>query len=411
MEKLDQAYLTDLVTKVMAGSSNAFAELFAAVHPRLYAYIRFMLSDEEKADAMMETVCIHVLHNANRIQNPEVFMPWCFRLAYHYCVEQDYMTEKKHWQAQEDTLALRTQILSLPLMEAQVLLMYYLQGISIPELGELLNFSRRFIRRVIKTGRRHLSGSGAALPGSGAQPSQRLHQGAGFQIQPFEQRKKIRMLAKIYEACEREPNTVPMEALSDYTVYRKERFNLQRIVTGAAMALFLLLPMLFILPSFDVDTLPEGERGLPVYTVSVRSVLPVRRVLASQSTHNLPVYEASSKIFRIEPTRNGILRIVVELFNRQQLQKEIRVTEVDAHGPQMTDSLVSDETVTLMVKDAGIGVDYYSIYAVDQSGRVYRPISFDQDQGQIIFVYPEDNWDVYIPDYLGNVLHLAFTFA
>ena len=106
---------------------------------------------------------------------------------------------------------------------------------------------------------------------------------------------------------------------------------------------------------------------------------------------------------------NGILCIVVELFNRQQMEKELRVTEVDAHGPHLTDSIVSDQTVTLKVNDAGIGVDFHGIYAVDQNGSICRPISFDQEEGQIIFAYPEDNWDVYIPDYLGNVLHLAFT--
>ena len=411
MEKLDQNYLTDLVTKVMAGSSNAFAELFAAIHPRLYAYILFMLHDEKEADEMMKKVCIHVLHNAERIQNPEVFMPWCFRLAYHYCIEQDFQLQKESRAANANEMVWRSRILSLPLVEAQILLMNEVQDISLGEISDLLNYSRRFVRRCIKAGSRHLQRSGVDPAENKHDLKNTSSQKARFEAASFDQEKKIRMLAEIYDSCEREPNTVPMEALSDYAVYRKERFNLQRMVLGVAMILFALLPVLFVLPDFDVLMSADGNRGLPVYTINVHSILPVGRILASQSTHYLPVYEASSKRFTVEPTRNGKLHIDVELFNRQHLEKTVDVTEVDAHGPQLLDSKIENDSVTLFVNDTGIGVDYHSIYAVDAKGSTYLPITFDNETGTVTFSFPDDDWDVYIPDHLGNVLHLAFTIS
>ena len=411
MEKLDQNYLTDLVTKVMTGSSNAFAELFAVIHPRIYAYILFMLHDEKKADEMMKKVCIHILHNAERIQNPEVFMPWCFRLAYHYCIEQDFSLQKERSTANASESVRRTRILSLPLVEAQILLMNDIQGISLGEISDLLNYSRRFVKRCIKAGKRHMQSAGGD-PAENKQDSMKSgSKKERFEAAPFDQDKKIRMLAEIYDSCEREPNTVPMEALSDYAVYRKERFNLQRIVLGAAMALFALLPVLFVLPDFEVVLNPAENRGLPVYTIDVHSLLPVERVAASQSTHYLPVYEASARRFTVEPTRNGKLHIEVELFNRQHLEKTVDVTEVDAHGPQLLDSKIEEDEVTLIVNDTGIGVNYHSIYAIDKKGSTYLPIAFDNEAGTVTFSFPDDNWDVYIPDHLGNVLHLAFTIS
>ena len=84
---------------------------------------------------------------------------------------------------------------------------------------------------------------------------------------------------------------MPMEALSAYAVYRRERFFLQRGVLTAGLIVFLLLPLLFLLPEFDVHSVDRGERGLPVYTIEVHSLLPVGKVTAKLGTHALPVYD------------------------------------------------------------------------------------------------------------------------
>ena len=63
----------------------------------------------------------------------------------------------------------------------------------------------------------------------------------------------------------------------------------------------------------------------------------------------------------------------------------------------------------LKVADAGIGADYRESYAVTASGTVIRPLEINEQTGEILFAYPEEDWDVYIPDHIGNTLHLAIT--
>ena len=60
----------------------------------------------------------------------------------------------------------------------------------------------------------------------------------------------------------------------------------------------------------------------------------------------------------------------------------------------------------IKVEDAGIGVDYRAVYAVGASGEVYYPLSSGEETG-IVFEYPDEAWDIYIPDHIGNTLHLA----
>ena len=118
------------------------------------------------------------------------------------------------------------------------------------------------------------------------------------------------------------------------------------------------------------------------------------------------MYEAGSKEFTVEPTRNGTLNINVELVNRQSVNGSHEVTAVDNKGPELLGSDTVDDRLIVKVKDSGIGVDYREIYAVGRSGKVYRPISADEDNG-VIFEYPEEPWDLYVPDHIGNTLHLA----
>ena len=75
-----------------------------------------------------------------------------------------------------------------------------------------------------------------------------------------------KLLENVFEECDVEPNTVPMEALSAYSGYRKERFFLQRLILVIAIVLFLMLPFLFISPDYKVS---EAD-GKTIYQLDYR---------------------------------------------------------------------------------------------------------------------------------------------
>ena len=50
-----------------------------------------------------------------------------------------------------------------------------------------------------------------------------------------------RILRNVFEENNVEPNSVPLEVLTAYSNYRKERFSLQRIIIVIIMVLFLSL--------------------------------------------------------------------------------------------------------------------------------------------------------------------------
>ena len=51
-----------------------------------------------------------------------------------------------------------------------------------------------------------------------------------------------RMLEHIFDACQVQPNTIPLKTLISYSNYRRERFSFQKSLLVAILLLFCLLP-------------------------------------------------------------------------------------------------------------------------------------------------------------------------
>ena len=89
-------------------------------------------------------------------------------------------------------------------------------------------------------------------------------------VKPITQATASQMLANVFDACGAEPNTVPLEVLESYSNYRRERYALQRSVLAILLALFLLMPILFLTPEVVVVASAREPRAVP----SLRSPIP-----------------------------------------------------------------------------------------------------------------------------------------
>ena len=402
MDKLDQRYLTDLVRRAKTGGSNAFAELFAAVGPHHYAYLCGMLEDERKAGEVLEECMLSIFRGLPALSKPELYMPWACRI----CFQHGRDEADSNVPTPAGTYSL-SQILQLPIAESQVLLMRYGQNFPLAETADLLNFSLGLTRRILREGLKRLQ---RILPEETEVRTDTKHMSVRQKKWPrLDPQRAAAILENVIRSGNHEENTVPIEALSSYAVYRRERFSLQRGILIALLVLFFLLPGLFLLPRLECSIEETGIRGLPVYSFQVRTILPVRSVTARVRSRSIPVYEDSAKSFTVEPTRNGKLSVVVELANRQQATVEEIVTQVDSTSPELLESRIGSDYVILTVRDAGIGVCYSEIYALTGGGEKIFPLATDAETGEVRFAVPHENWDIYIPDYIGNTLHLAVT--
>ena len=248
MEILDQSYLNDLVVRSGRGDSNAFAELFAATWETQYGYLYRMTRDKAEAVQALQEVYTQALRRLPSLGRAELFLPWLSRMSYLYCRERREAGNPL------------PELLNLPLTESQILLMTYAQGLSDEETGRILNLGSALLRRYRKDGLRHLRRETSER--QYAEDSRRHSAGEKPDAAAVTE-----ILERIFDACGQEPNTVPMEALASYAVYRRERFTLQKGILTAGLIAFLLMPLLFLMPDFEVWGTDRGERGLPVYKI------------------------------------------------------------------------------------------------------------------------------------------------
>ena len=219
-----------------------------------------------------------------------------------------------------------------------------------------------------------------------------------------------RILERAFEANEMENNSIPLEVLASYSNYRKERFTLQRTILVIIMALFVLVPLLFIPAAFTIKADETLDRNYnPVYRLTVDSLMLVDRVSASIDGFNIPVYEVDSHVYSIEPSRNGEMEVTVTLINRQTLTQYVEVTGVDREVPTALSCNKEGNKLYLYLSDDGSGVDFSKIEAMDLDGKEIEPIGADEEAGYVILPAASDTINVYVTDLAGNRLQLILT--
>lgn len=215
------------------------------------------------------------------------------------------------------------------------------------------------------------------------------------------------MLQNVFTVVGTSSNAVPLAVIEDYANYKKERFITIRSILVIVIILLLLSPLLFVRGNYSVVD-KTGEAQSPVYEIHVTGIFPVQ-VSATQNGLHLPVYDAGIRTFSIEPTKNGMMDICITFFNQQEIHHTIMVTQMDTTAPSFISSQVSNKSVYLYVSDSESGIDYESIYAKDAAGDIISPVSYDVEDGLVVFESPASSINVHIPDMAGNELLLVLT--
>jgi len=217
------------------------------------------------------------------------------------------------------------------------------------------------------------------------------------------------ILANVFEAGEREPSKVPLEVLSSYVVYRKDRYGLQKTILMIVMLLFCTLPLFFYLPEVSVTRITDDSAAYPIYEMKVDTILPVLRVKALVNGRNTAVYETGEETYQIQPSENGDMDLEITLWNRQSIALTENVDGIDVKAPYLVSDNSDNGLLHLFVCDDGSGIDYASIYAETETGFRFEPIETDAQTGEIIFEMPKSSVNVFIKDYKDNTLQLVVT--
>lgn len=160
MPSLDLQYIAELVVQAQEGDSNAFAELFAATYQKQYAFAYVYLQDDFLAQQALQNAYVQALRSLSSLRNASLFVVWlsqqtmraCFALQAAY---NGASPENQLLDIANVSCSVR-QILTLPLSEAQTLLLSRMCGMKPRAIADLLEIRTSDVRRHMQGGLRRI---------------------------------------------------------------------------------------------------------------------------------------------------------------------------------------------------------------------------------------------------------------
>lgn len=208
------------------------------------------------------------------------------------------------------------------------------------------------------------------------------------------------ILSNVFIACGRENSTISLSVLTSYSNYRKERFVFQRSFASLMLALFLLLPVLFISAVAMISRVDSANEFNPTYKVDVSGVIPDSGITATVGGKNVVVTSLDEGGYLLQPTGNGEMEVNVTLINGQRVTVTETVQGVDVTAPGVVSTEFDSESIYLYIEDDISGVDFESVAVNGEtSGFEIMP-----EEGCVKIPYPRAETEVRVSDICGNVL-------
>lgn len=178
---------------------------------------------------------------------------------------------------------------------------------------------------------------------------------------------------------------------------------------AAIVCCVLLLLMFFIpgtltpAPISRVSSSPMENSGSATISFQVNSLVPPRSISALLNDKPVKVEQESYQGYSVNVQENGYLLLQVESITGKTSSQNLLINNLDDTAPKIVRHENSGSSVIIYVTDDDTGVDFAKIraYNPDTSEQVL-PTSFNEEEGYVVFNYPQSAVYIEIPDKAEN---------
>lgn len=149
MARKDYNHIAELVEQMRAGSSDAFAELFAATYQQQYKIASLHLKDEHLASDALQEVYVTAYKTIDSLIDARLFIPWLNIINFKTCIKFGESIESVTIDNQE---YLVKHILELPFSESAAIILHYCNNIDYKDISKILVCTRSEARRYVTNG-------------------------------------------------------------------------------------------------------------------------------------------------------------------------------------------------------------------------------------------------------------------
>jgi RNA polymerase sigma-70 factor (ECF subfamily) len=148
-----------LILLAQAGDRQALSQLFQSIQEALHSYLVRLVNDEHLADDILQEVFVLIWRKLPWLRDPELFRPWVYRIASREALHR--LKKERFWSRlvsdpqlermaqdeppervpQEWLDQLPRHLAAVSPASRAVLLLHYLQGLTLDEVAEVLAVS------------------------------------------------------------------------------------------------------------------------------------------------------------------------------------------------------------------------------------------------------------------------------
>ena len=161
--------MNELAAKAKRGDPDAFAELIQSQMQNMYKTARAILKqDADVADAISDTI-LCCWEQIQTLKNPAFFRTWMTRILINKCYDQirknktisweEYPVEQGYEESGFENIEWKETLDALPEKYRLAMMLYYVEGFKISEIGQILEISEGTVKSRLARGRECLAES------------------------------------------------------------------------------------------------------------------------------------------------------------------------------------------------------------------------------------------------------------
>ena len=122
-------------------------------------------------------------------------------------------------------------------------------------------------------------------------------------------------------------------------------------------------------------------------------------------------FEKNGNTYTAVLTNNGTLEIYAESWNGMPARAVEHVAVLDDTPPSIDQDnvIMKDGELQIYLNDSLSGINYNRLYAMDDNEKQVSPLSYNQENGLVIFPLKEGSLDIYVEDMVGNKNQATFS--
>ena len=162
-------------------------------------------------------------------------------------------------------------------------------------------------------------------------------------------------------------------------------------------------------PKFEVTLNDSPDYTSAEAIVKIKSIFPRKEFVIKLNEEPLEYEEGEDSTYRAVITQNGTLEVSLTNLNGMNKTEYESINCIDDAPPIITEDDSATGYMSIYVEDLQSGVDFNSIYAVDNNGKTLHPSLSDEGEGLVVFNFDAESLEVHVFDKVGHESIATFT--